>query len=68
MMSFLASFHGSSWPSPMTVESNNQLSTRLAIWTHVADGPEQQSQPSISWLARQPHSRLAELQRLLRSH
>lgn len=68
MMARFVRFHRSSWLSLMTVESNNRLSTQLAIWTHVEDGPEQRLQPSLSWLARQPHSRLAELQRLLRSH
>ena len=68
MMALLTRCHGSSWPSPLTVESNNQLSTRLAIWTRVTRRTQQRLQASTSRLARQPHSRCAELQPLLRSH
>ena len=64
MISRVARFSGSLLPSLYLVAKH---SSRLAIWTHVKDRPRQRSQPSASWLAGQPHSRLAELPRHFRS-
>jgi len=55
-------------PPPYLVASAHEHSTGVAIWTDVLDEPAQRSPPSASSLAGRPHSRLAELQRLFRSH
>lgn len=65
MMSRVDRFPGSLLPSLQLVARH---ATRLAIWTHVKNRPQQRLQPSASWLAVRPHSGLAELQRLFRSH
>ena len=67
MTVLLARFHRSSRPYPMTVESYHELSTRLAISTDLLHGSQQPSQRSPSWLVGRLHSRLAELESLLRS-
>jgi len=64
----LASFQRSSLPSLRTVASDHELLAELAIWTRVMDGPPREAQSSSSWPAGRPHSRLAELPRLFRSH
>jgi len=68
MISRVARFSGSLMPPPYLVVVAHEHSTGAAIWTDVLDRPAQRSQPSASWLAGQPHSRLAELPRLFRSH
>ena len=66
MTPLLARFHRDSPPSLYLVESYRQLSTRLAIWTDLLQGSQQPAQRSPSWLVGRPHSRLAELESLLR--
>ncbi|HUG66570.1 MAG TPA: hypothetical protein VMM76_02385 [Pirellulaceae bacterium] len=68
MISRIARFPGSLMPPPYLVVSAHEHSTGAAIWTDVLDEPAQRSQPSASSLAGRPHSRLAELPRLSRSH
>jgi len=62
----LARFHRDSPPSLYLVERYRQLSTRLAIWTDLLQGLRQPAQRVPSCLVDRPHSRLAELESLLR--
>ena len=68
MISPVARCQGSLMPPPYLVARVHEHSTGAAIWTDVLDEPVQRSQPSASSLAGWPHSRLAELPRLFRSH
>lgn len=68
MISRVARFPGSLMPLQYLVASAHKHSTGKAIWTDVVAGPPQRSQPSTSRHAVRPHSRLAELPRLFRSH
>jgi len=64
----VAHFPGSLMPPQYLVASAHEHSTGRAIWTDVLDEPAQRSQPSALSLAGRPHSRLAELPSLFRSH
>ena len=65
MRSRVTRFLGSLMPSLQLVARH---STGLTVWMNALDRPVQRSQPSASWLAGRPLSRLAELPRLFRSH
>ena len=68
MMYLVASLHCGDGPRLTNAESNHQRSTRLALWTHIMNGPQQRLQPTTPWLVRRADSRHVELQRLPRSH
>lgn len=68
MKSRVARFLGSLKLSRYPVASAAEHSTRLELWTEVIARPRQRLQPSPSGPAAGPPSRLAELQRLIRSH
>jgi hypothetical protein len=68
MRSRVARILGSLKPSRYPVASAAEHSTQLELWTEVMARPQQRLQPSPSGPAAGPPSRLAELQRLIRSH